>query len=85
MKTLNLEKIDPCSKVCATCKFWTFEPAASWDYNAITKGTCECPKFVYMGDGKSMEEDGLGYSDDESLHADFVTGPKFGCVHHEFR
>ena len=56
---------------CNTCKHWDQE-----FYDNIPRGTCRHQKVNgAFGD----EEDGLDHWD----CAEFHSGPKFGCVHHE--
>lgn len=45
-------------------------------------GWCRCKKFVYTGDNKKTQPNGLGYWDSESYGAGFETGANFGCIHH---
>lgn len=55
---------------CDTCKWWNALPNSNDRF-------CLHPKVGGLGDGKDDE----AYHDYEDVY--IMTGPKFGCVHHE--
>ena len=61
-------------KVCKNCAFY-----------CLKTQKCSNNKFVYTGEGASMDNDGLGYWDCESYSASFETGENFGCIHFKKR
>jgi len=64
---------------CKTCKFWTDNP---WGH-PVPRGSCLSPKFLY-GYNIALDKiapDEVLVENDEGWG--FVTGPDFGCVHHE--
>jgi hypothetical protein len=69
-------------RICKNCKHWR-----QIHYHLEDKprnyGTCDCGAFVYTGDGDTTPDNGLGYWGTESFHAEFNTGPNFGCIHWE--
>lgn len=68
--------------VCKNCKHWR-QIHYHLENNPRNYGTCDCEAFVYTGDGDTTPDNGLGYWDTESFHAEFTTGPNFGCIHWE--
>ena len=77
----------PPQPTCDTCRFWDYNgPSLINDHNR----QCKCPKLVYdqraaNGSGDPIVEslDQLIYWDSEGVSAQFETGPKFGCIHHQ--
>jgi len=62
-------------KNCETCKHWSDKEVP---YNKVVR---ECNNKKINDDYYNDEPDGLYYSYQEGGY--FLTGPKFGCVHHE--
>ncbi len=71
-------------KTCDTCQHW--REGAEWPgvSNMPLPGyhACMCPKVM---DGTPQTDDGayVQNGDYASSGAQFETGPKFGCIHHE--
>ena len=62
---------------CKTCDFWgEFGTQESF-------GICHHPKLADLGAVRGQGPDVLGYEFDEGVA--ILTGPEFGCIHHEER
>ena len=61
---------------CKTCKWWDKEPFYSQD---CPMRECKHPKFGT----DSRLSDGLAQAGMDAGYVNILTGPDFGCVHHE--
>jgi hypothetical protein len=63
---------------CDTCKFWFATVMNPKD------GTADCDMVdTIQRDKASMVEIDVQVHDDSGLWVKLMTGPKFGCVHHQ--
>lgn len=69
-------------KTCKTCKFWTpCRTDTQRDGTKVVVGECDfCPDPNELSTTLGVD---YGAYDDSGLYAQIVTGPDFGCVHHE--
>ena len=79
---------------CRTCRHWTLSGARD---DKVTRD-CKSPKITFAvlkyednldvvvdKSGSSIASNGAGVMDGEGYWAGLVTGPDFGCIHHEAR
>jgi hypothetical protein len=65
--------------MCQTCKFWIHREHNAHLEEGNNQRECTSPK---IGEGEQTRgDDEMSYSYEECGR--FMTGPKFGCVHHE--
>jgi hypothetical protein len=70
-------------KTCETCRFWMptdLDPGQSID---IQYGACIHQKMDYTSDDWTPAEDGTAQTGSDAGWPTWITGPRFGCIHHE--
>ena len=65
---------------CKTCKWW--EEPTDYVRTVTTAGYCRSPKLVDINDRGYEGVAGTGFGMDYPV-CHLVTGPDFGCIHHE--
>lgn len=74
-------------KVCKTCKWWKQDEMIG---NQIA-GTCQNYGMIFRdcsynekpSETKIMKPDGVYQFEEGGGSGDFITGPEFGCIHHQ--
>lgn len=70
---------------CITCQFWDAKDGFS--ENGVGVGICTHPMVCKPTHGpvmqRRMQIDGIYTADEGGMTGDFMTGPRFGCVHHK--
>lgn len=83
-------------KTCKTCKWWTGTPETG-EFNPAGFRECKCPKVTSenndpddlvkrnnAGDEWTAERNDICWASAHDYYqAEIVTGPNFGCIHHE--
>lgn len=67
-------------KTCDTCKWWGSEKYKEDETLKFDYRLCNHPKLFPNGEAP---EDGLTDAGMDAGYQDLITGPKFGCIHHE--
>lgn len=70
---------------CKTCKWWGIDD--NWSTYTVERDggkACACDKMIYAATGRGvvLAPDELGVAQSEYWLA-ILTGPDFGCIHHE--
>lgn len=72
--------------ICLHCKSWNAKDGFS--ENNVAVGICTNQMVcqpTYGTLNRRMRPDGVYTADEGGMTGEFMTGPRFGCIHHELK
>jgi hypothetical protein len=74
---------------CRSCRWWGRPAALHSRIDGVTVLECQSPMVIQPAYGergnRAMRPDGVLTCDEGGMTGELMTGPRFGCVHHEPR